>query len=1727
MAKLLTGTRIYGTGTVDTQLFVNGTEQAVSTTTGALEVIGGAGIGGNLHLGGISVSAGVQTTNIVASGTLGVTGTTTLTVLNATSATFSGTLGVTGTSVLNGLQVSNIVASGTLGVTGTSTLAGITLVTNTTSATSITTGALVVSGGVGIGQDLRVGGVIYGTFNGAVTGTATNAINISGGTVGQVPYQTAPGTTSFYGPGTAGNVLVSNGAAAPSYNNTLTLTGTTAATSTATGALQVRGGVGIGGDIWTAGRIVRGSGIEPSGQLHLMDLIGANGEMTVIANFQSLSAGNQSFIAFRNPLNTGDTILVGSEGANLVLRTGNTTRLTVDNLGSVIISSTSATISTTTGALQVVGGVGIGGNLFLGGNVTQVGGTYSTLAATYNLINTTATTVNFAGAATSLNVGATSGSTNVRNNLIISGNLTVQGTTTIVDSTVTNIADPIITLGGGSGNNNPTTDDNKDRGVAFKWVNNGGTTSTGFFGYDDSTGFLTYIQTATITNEVVSGTKGAVDANLAGGTAMSIVYQSAANTTAFLAAGSSGFILQTNGTSAAPTWVSSAGIGAGSATNSDAIRTIERTTNGNHFLTFVDSNNATNAYESLYTTSSFVVNPATGYIGMGTASPQRPLHVVSMGTTIQGIAAFEANASGFVIQDNGSQNGNVELVGYKQTSSTYHNILIRGSSSGLLVQNTTGNVGLGNLTPIAKLHIGAEIEPNMSSQSLFVQGSKTGYAGFKGLPQGQLLIYDDTASTAGSGGAIGFGANTGASQRTWIASINSERDSATNDATNYAGSLVFYTRPAQATPEERVRITSTGSVGIGTNSPLSRLDVVDTVTAVAQRIRTTSIGSTNVSLRIQDGATGFTTGDGIYLGRTGADATNYLWTYENEPWVFATNNTERIRITSAGGVAFGGSTNYGSSGFVLKSNGDAAPTWVDPSTLASAGATNADNIRTVARTTAAAHYLTFVDSNNAANAYESLYTTSSFQITPSTGNIQIGMTGQDYQPSSGGNHTLRLNALNTSSIGFHDSGSTIANIKFSGAYGFEIGAYDGLYGPHNTILHGSVGVGTQNPTAKFTISNTGSTSAAFYADIGNPGSAITLFEHTGASTPVPFRFRKSGYSGASPNFGLFYLHMNDGTVGNGSNLYFNLNNSSGTEIEYGGLGAIIRSNTAASEQGDLALYVMHNGTGRTERMRITSAGAIAFNGASSYGSSGQVLQSNGNAPPTWINQSSITSGGTSLTSTYVGFGSGSNLLTGSANLTYASSILNVAYQNTFNTTTPGTGQYGIHLNGQTTNDSATGITFSAGGSNAGNAHAGIYSQGSGSYGTRMYFATTDSYAVGSKTRVMINELGNVGIGITSPSGRLHLYQTAGGSNTLTLDTNFVNGNAFAINPFITGISNGGLSIRDVNNSADRLVIQYSTGNVGIGTTAPDSRLHVEVGNATAYTPVNTLVSGQTARISNTDGTSGVSANLLFVAKGAGGGNGLGSISGVNTGVGSLALTFGTRHSSSNVIERMRVSSDGNVGIGTSNPINKFEISGDSGQLFSVSDSFTGTIFSANDVSGIPSIEVLDTGLVKFAQYNGAVTIGTGTVSSSTAELSVYGMLYTSGPQGEIRASNEITAYFSSDARLKENIKLIENPITIIDQIRGVTFDWTEEHMARRGGEDGYFVRKHDIGVIAQEVQAVLPELVGTREDGYLAVKYEKMVPLLIEAIKEQQKTIDTLTSEIKEIKEFLSSLKNN
>ena len=111
--------------------------------------------------------------------------------------------------------------------------------------------------------------------------------------------------------------------------------------------------------------------------------------------------------------------------------------------------------------------------------------------------------------------------------------------------------------------------------------------------------------------------------------------------------------------------------------------------------------------------------------------------------------------------------------------------------------------------------------------------------------------------------------------------------------------------------------------------------------------------------------------------------------------------------------------------------------------------------------------------------------------------------------------------------------------------------------------------------------------------------------------------------------------------------------------------------------------------------------------------------------------------------------------------------------------------------------------------------------------------------------------------------------------------------------------------------------------------------------------------------------------------------------------------------------------------------------------------------------------------------------------------------------GQIYATDNITAYYSSDITLKNNIRPIESAIFKVRQINGVEFDWNEKS-SQIQQEQG-----HDIGLIAQEVEKVLPEIVITRENGIKAIQYEKVVPLLVEAIKEQQTMIEDLSNRLK------------
>lgn len=106
--------------------------------------------------------------------------------------------------------------------------------------------------------------------------------------------------------------------------------------------------------------------------------------------------------------------------------------------------------------------------------------------------------------------------------------------------------------------------------------------------------------------------------------------------------------------------------------------------------------------------------------------------------------------------------------------------------------------------------------------------------------------------------------------------------------------------------------------------------------------------------------------------------------------------------------------------------------------------------------------------------------------------------------------------------------------------------------------------------------------------------------------------------------------------------------------------------------------------------------------------------------------------------------------------------------------------------------------------------------------------------------------------------------------------------------------------------------------------------------------------------------------------------------------------------------------------------------------------------------------------------------------------------------GILSVTDDITAFYSSDARLKDNITPIDDPLAKVLSISGNTFTWNDK--SHHTGED--------VGVVAQEILEILPQIVTQRDSGYLAVDYQKIVPLLIEAIKELSAKVEKLEEKL-------------
>ena len=327
------------------------------------------------------------------------------------------------------------------------------------------------------------------------------------------------------------------------------------------------------------------------------------------------------------------------------------------------------------------------------------------------------------------------------------------------------------------------------------------------------------------------------------------------------------------------------------------------------------------------------------------------------------------------------------------------------------------------------------------------------------------------------------------------------------------------------------------------------------------------------------------------------------------------------------------------------------------------------------------------------------------------------------------------------------------------------------------------------------------------------------------------------------------------------------------------------------------------------------------------------------------------------------------------------------------------------------------------------------------------------------------------------------------------------------------------SALNVTNSSQTSLLQINdNGRIGIGTTTPGARFMV-VGQAGEPTMNIVAPTGNNPSLRvNEDGRVGVGTatpGAKFMVVGQAGEPTM-----------NIVAPAGNNPS-------LRVNEDGRVGVGTATPGAKFMVVGEAGApalnilhdgasplnpairvndngRVGVGTTAPGARLMVVGEMGAPALNILSaegTGATPALRVNdnGRVGIGTG---APNFELDVVGDINASG---NVRANGMV---LSSDERYKANIQTLNNSLAILAQIRGTSYWWKNQNISE----------KLQIGFIAQELEGILPNLVHTDEKGYKAVNYIGLIPVMTEAIKEQQSTIEDQQSEIDKQNERIENL---
>ena len=234
-----------------------------------------------------------------------------------------------------------------------------------------------------------------------------------------------------------------------------------------------------------------------------------------------------------------------------------------------------------------------------------------------------------------------------------------------------------------------------------------------------------------------------------------------------------------------------------------------------------------------------------------------------------------------------------------------------------------------------------------------------------------------------------------------------------------------------------------------------------------------------------------------------------------------------------------------------------------------------------------------------------------------------------------------------------------------------------------------------------------------------------------------------------------------------------------------------------------------------------------------------------------------------------------------------------------------------------------------------------------------------------------------------------------------------------------------------------------------------------------------------------------------------------------------------------------------TGIGTTTPLNKFEVVAVKADPATSGTSAPGSLLTVGRADGTIPAEILlnpstttnEGGQLVFKRSLVGSTVdwivdqyGS---TSSDARLRIFagssemnGLIIKENgfigmgniaPSVRLQVSGDIIANSiagSSDLRYKTNVRSISSPLEKVKSLRGVYFNWDQKSFPNKDFSD-----KTELGFIAQEVEKVLPEVVSkdNSPEEYRSVKYDKVVALLVEAIKEQQKQIDSLKSQVKKL----------